>query len=411
MARVVHFTDLIRPGGGPAGYLYNLHNGLVERGGTESVVVLAQNATDLRISVVEGVGFRKKISHLVLNGIRSFKGYFFFPSFCFWVVAWLYERRNWSKSHSESFYENIQPKDIVIFHSVKTACRALKDRGTKFSELWVMPHGPVTHADERVSGYVEKFGKSFLSGYIRKKINQIELFAFKSANGLIVANENACESYFFDFPALRREFVDLRSEYVLSGVPRAKVTVEAAEVRSTLGIGAEEAMVGFFGRYNRDKGFDYFLTAAKLLKGRNQSITAICAGTGSLEKNVNGSVVRNLGWRQDIGNLIAASDVVVVPNRHTYFDLIVLEALSVGTPVVTSDVGGHRYYRDKDMGVLLYRAEDPDDCCFKIEDVLMDKQQMRRKAQTAYDSQFSIPAFVDRHITLASILLRGKSKS
>ena len=36
-----------------------------------------------------------------------------------------------------------------------------------------------------------------------------------------------------------------------------------------------------------------------------------------------------------------ASDVVVIPNRNTYFDLVILEALSLGKIVITSNTGGN----------------------------------------------------------------------
>ena len=51
-----------------------------------------------------------------------------------------------------------------------------------------------------------------------------------------------------------------------------------------------------------------------------------------------------VGWTNDPHSLIAASDVFVLPNHETYFDLILLEVLSLGVPVVMSRTGGNKFF-------------------------------------------------------------------
>lgn len=50
-----------------------------------------------------------------------------------------------------------------------------------------------------------------------------------------------------------------------------------------------------------------------------------------------------MGWVTNVRELIATVDWVVVPNRVCYFDLIILEALSLNKNVLTTRVGGSRY--------------------------------------------------------------------
>jgi glycosyltransferase involved in cell wall biosynthesis len=58
------------------------------------------------------------------------------------------------------------------------------------------------------------------------------------------------------------------------------------------------------------------------------------------------AVVKNLGWRSDIHDLVNAVDLVVIPNRSTYFDLLPLEVSAVGRCIVSTLTGGNRQLKD-----------------------------------------------------------------
>lgn len=65
-----------------------------------------------------------------------------------------------------------------------------------------------------------------------------------------------------------------------------------------------------------------------------------------------------VGWTNDPHSIIAASDVFVLPNKETYFDLIMLEVLSLGKIVVASNTGGNKYFSVfKHGGILIYNSQ------------------------------------------------------
>jgi len=65
------------------------------------------------------------------------------------------------------------------------------------------------------------------------------------------------------------------------------------------------------------------------------------AGAGEIQEAE--SNVFNLGWRKDIAEIISAMDLIIVPNTVTYFDLLPIESLMLGTPVAVSAVGGNKW--------------------------------------------------------------------
>ncbi|WP_187830090.1 glycosyltransferase [Siccirubricoccus phaeus] len=117
------------------------------------------------------------------------------------------------------------------------------------------------------------------------------------------------------------------------------------------------------GRLHRNKGFDVLLRALALLPGAHLSIGGEGPERAALaalaaELGVAGRVAF-LGWRQDIGALLAACDLFVCPSRHEPLGNVVLEAWSAGRPVVAADTAGPAALIADGRTGLLVPKEDP----------------------------------------------------
>ena len=90
------------------------------------------------------------------------------------------------------------------------------------------------------------------------------------------------------------------------------------------------------GRLHPQKGYDVLLQALPLL---GDAVVAV-AGDGPLEEELQRQApqVRWLGRRNDVGDLYAAADVVVLPSRWEARSLTAQEALLAGRPLVATDV-------------------------------------------------------------------------
>lgn len=92
------------------------------------------------------------------------------------------------------------------------------------------------------------------------------------------------------------------------------------------------------GRLHPQKGYDILLEALPLLG----DVVVAVAGDGPLEDDLRarGPQVRWLGRRDDVADLLAAADVVVLPSRWEARSLTAQEALRAGRPLVATAVGG-----------------------------------------------------------------------
>ncbi|MFC4693322.1 glycosyltransferase family 4 protein [Geodermatophilus arenarius] len=121
------------------------------------------------------------------------------------------------------------------------------------------------------------------------------------------------------------------------------------EVRAGLGLADGRPLVLAVGRLHPQKGYDVLLDAAATLArgaaGDRAPLVAI-AGDGPLEAELSARIavqrlpVTLLGRRDDVADLLAAADLVVLPSRWEARSLTAQEALRAGTPLVATRTGG-----------------------------------------------------------------------
>lgn len=149
----------------------------------------------------------------------------------------------------------------------------------------------------------------------------------------------------------------LHTQRVYNAIPDDcfKTTSEMANVRRSLGIPEGIRIAIYVGRLAAYKGIDTILDAiGPVLEQENLILLYVglpdydVYGTREMLQSMDqkiaeapwGTRVKFLGYRRDIHNLMASSDVLVHPTRIEGFGLTLAEALASGLPVVASNVEG-----------------------------------------------------------------------
>jgi len=132
---------------------------------------------------------------------------------------------------------------------------------------------------------------------------------------------------------------------IYNGIDIQRFPGEGKKVRTELGIAQQVPVVGFVGRMEEIKGPDRFVEAAKKIKAAYPKAHFVMVGDGPMQegllKMAEGiSGFHFLGYREDIPDLIAAFDIMLIPSLNDGFNLAAVEAMASAKPIVATAVGG-----------------------------------------------------------------------
>jgi glycosyltransferase involved in cell wall biosynthesis len=171
--------------------------------------------------------------------------------------------------------------------------------------------------------------------------------------------------------------------------------------------------IGVLGRIGPEKGQLEFVQAARLLGSNYQFV--IC-GTPLFSYPVavsyyelvrecaSGLPVEFLGWRDDVGAVLAGLDLLVVPSAAGEATTrVILEAYAAGVPVVASSSGGiPEIVSDGETGYLVPPG-DPARLAARIRDAFVDPAALRRVAENghrAWLERFTLERYQSRILSI-----------
>lgn len=157
--------------------------------------------------------------------------------------------------------------------------------------------------------------------------------------------------------------------------PEPKVERSRERIRAELGLPDGRPLVVTVGRLHPQKHLDLLIESASRIDG----VTFVIIGEGPdrarLEARIDASPdsdIRLLGAVPRAADHLAAADIVVSSARWEGFGLVIAEALTLGRPVVATDVGPvHTMVIDAETG-LLVPSGDPDELETAIRRLLED---------------------------------------
>jgi glycosyltransferase involved in cell wall biosynthesis len=189
-----------------------------------------------------------------------------------------------------------------------------------------------------------------------------------------------------------------RPDAVSADVARAK--------RRELGVPSDETLVGMIGRPVRLKGYFEYMQAARLLHERGERIKFLAVGAAQdkastvsptdmiFQYGLQGRM-QFLGMRDDIPELMAAMDIVVLASYAEGIPRVLMEAAAMGRPAVGTDVRGTReVIVDGETGYLVpvRDASALAEAISRLAEEPVRRRKMgeaaRRRAETYFDERF-----------------------
>jgi len=198
--------------------------------------------------------------------------------------------------------------------------------------------------------------KRFLKKAVYKFINN------SLSDRVVGVSEAVCENLLTD--GIKENKLNM----VYNGIfPLKKLSwEEKAVLRQKYNISAENVVVGMVARLEPVKNHAMFLEAAKAVAAICPEAVFMIVGSGSLEKELKmlakeyeiGDKVIFTGYIEDVNDIVNLIDIHVLTSEKEALSISLIEAMSIGKPVVATDSGGPAEVVERGKSGLLVNVGD-----------------------------------------------------
>jgi glycosyltransferase involved in cell wall biosynthesis len=218
-----------------------------------------------------------------------------------------------------------------------------------------------------------------------------------------------------------RKIESSRITRIYHGIPDCFVLrKEKQDIRRNLGIKEDECAFCMVARFIPDKGHDFLLRALSGLQDRHWKIFLAGDDTGKwatemkalvMDRGLENHVVF-LGFKKNISRVLAGMDMLVAPSRREALSISIIEAMSMGLPVIGTRTGGiPEAVRHGENGLLVEKENTKE--LLEAISYLAAHPEVRHahglKGRQIYLRQFSVEKMVDRHVEVYRSINRRSS--
>ena len=206
---------------------------------------------------------------------------------------------------------------------------------------------------------------------------------------------------------------------ISNGISAARLAQSRSSeaVRKELGIAPGAVVVMVPGRLAPQKGLEYLVEAFALLIRRGQrDVVLVIVGDGVLREplqqqsralGIDARVVF-AGYREDIGDVVSASDYIVLPSLREGLSIALLEAMAAGKPIVTTSIGSNLEATDNGRVARIVPPKDAVALADSMEYLLQHPDvagELGRAAQERFEACYTEKRMLDAYLSLYHDLL------
>lgn len=160
-------------------------------------------------------------------------------------------------------------------------------------------------------------------------------------------------------------------------------------IKDELGLSDQDILVVYTGRVTKEKGLNYALNAFKELEYNN--LKFIICGNGEhfeefkseFHSEVKSKKIFFLGERKDVLEILHGSDIFLFPTLHENLSNSLLEAASVGLPIIATNVGGNPEVIQSGVNGILVPSRDSGAIKKALIEMIGDKEKMAHMGTNA----------------------------
>lgn len=269
----------------------------------------------------------------------------------------------------------ISKYDYVHVHYLCHMLQSFMSFENQHTKIILTTHNPEPLIDQLAGEYNSTWmlKLSFVRNYFIKK----EISAYERADKIMFPVAEAREPYenrsrlFFN--AFRQFEKENKFFYVPTSLGSSDPCLENKHVLDKYNIPSNAVKLCYVGRHNFVKGYDSIQRMARIIWKENPNVYFVIGGKEGPLYGLSDQRWIELGWVHT-QSLLNEVDAFILPNKDTYFDLILLEVLRQGTPVILTRTGGNKWFEKKNFdGMFFYERDDLDVAVQCVKNLIVQK--------------------------------------
>ena len=298
----------------------------------------------------------------------------------------------------------LEKYDFVHVHCVNEILQSFYNFNNQKTKIILTTHTPEPLIDELAG----RFGMQSLLKlfpFVRNFFIKKEIEAYKKADLVMFPVPEAKEpymsrsSYYRDFFRL----IEPKIFYVPTALNKLEIQPENKHSLDKYNIPSDALKICYVGRHNEVKGYRMLKQIAVQTWKKIPKAYFIIGGKEEPLKGLNDSRWIELGW-VNTSEILKEVDVFILPNKETYFDIILLEVLRQGVPIVISKTGGNKLFEDKNVaGIHCYNYDDKEGCSCILKQLYDDKNkglliQQKIANEQFFNENFYEPVYIEKYL-------------
>ncbi|MEM4655252.1 MAG: glycosyltransferase family 4 protein [Thermosphaera sp.] len=275
----------------------------------------------------------------------------------------------------------------------------------------------VIHSDHSKGGWSREFSQLFphlSESLLVKRMKRIEMEAIRSSDHIIFSSKGAYQ-LFREWHQEMWDIPESKISIIYTGIP---------DWMQQLGVSSNfdsPFLILNIAQHVPEKRLDRFIRGVNMfferVPTRSESFVARNYGESTpftrhlmAEYDVKAIEFRDVIPHPDLLKEIGRSWVIVSIPEVAVFDLVVLESMALGKPIIASNVGGNVEALGEDYPLY---ANDPDEIVEKLEHLLITPglyHYVSKRNRQRFIDMFSQKTFVEKHIALWEALAIARKK-
>lgn len=397
MKVLIYFDkNMLAPTGGPAGYLYNVYRELNLKQ-IDTIEFLNNKNSKIKMLIKKIIGKSPKfIKKMHAKHSQNYGAN---------IIKDIFQRQNYSANIDLNQY------DIIHFHST-LSMYMVKDSLKDYKGIVILTsHSPKVSYLQILDNINEKSKNKY-----KKEIAELPIideYAFNRADYIHFPTPEAEECYYNTWDKYKEIHEKNKGKYIYipTGIYPVKVEESKENIREKYNIPKDAFLISYVGRHNEVKGYDKLKEIGEKIIKKHKNVYFLIGGKEEPMKGLNHANWIEIGWTNKPHDLINASDLFILPNKETYFDLVLLEVLSIGKTVLATNTGGNKYFKKfANSGIFYYEYNNIGEAVNIIEELMKkDLIKLDESNKKIMDENFTISIFVEKYVEMLNNLMGRKN--